>query len=86
MDFIFLNTTLTFTPSIIQGQSICINIDIINDNNVEYSDEYFNVTLIRIDTVHTIIQIPQASVHIQEDANDGTIICLHIYILMEMVL
>ena len=71
MDFKMVNTTIYFNSSSIQGQSLCVDIDIINDNNVEYSDEYFNVTLISIDTVHTVIQIPQASVHIQEDMDDG---------------
>ena len=43
---------------------------------MEYSDEYFILTLIPIDTVHTIIQIPQAIVHIEEDTNDGNeLIC-----------
>lgn len=43
---------------------------------MEYSDEYFILTLIPIDTVHTIIQIPQAIVHIEEDTDDGNeLIC-----------
>ena len=38
---------------------------------MEYSDEYFILTLIPIDTVHTVIQIPQAIVYIEEESNDG---------------
>ena len=66
-----MNTTITFNSSIVQGQSLCIDVDLIDDNSVEYDDEYFNLTLISIDTVHTVIRIPQASVHIEEDTDDG---------------
>ena len=55
----------------LQGQSICTNISIIDDNNVENSTEYFYVNLKSVDTVHTVIQIPQASVTITEDTDDG---------------
>ena len=69
-DFKPVNTTIIFNSSVAQGQSLCTDIYFIDDDIVEYSDEYFNLTLIPIDTVHTVIQIPQAFVHIEEDTND----------------
>eukprot|EP00731_Ephydatia_muelleri_P007059 Em0003g1307a len=69
-DYKLVNTTIVFNSSVAQGQSLCTDIYFIDDNIVEYSDEYFILTLIPIDTVHTIIQIPQAIVHIEEDTDD----------------
>eukprot|EP00731_Ephydatia_muelleri_P007285 Em0003g1533a len=69
-DYKLVNTTIVFNSSVAQGQSLCTDIYFIDDNIVEYSDEYFILTLIPIDTIHTIIQIPQAIVHIEEDTDD----------------
>lgn len=55
------------------GISVCISVDIIDDNVVELDFENFNLILVAIEPAVTNISLPIKIISIEERNNDGIV-------------
>ena len=74
-DYYNVSQIITFTSGSSMGDTQCVEISIIDDNNVE-CDDVFNVSLTTtLSKVYIPIQYETASVTITVDSTDGEIMC-----------
>eukprot|EP00731_Ephydatia_muelleri_P002076 Em0001g2076a len=70
LDYNPVNSTIVFTDGMVTGISVCISVDIIDDNVVEQDVENFNLILVAIEPAVTNISLPIKIISIEERNND----------------